>query len=259
MINYTKRLNKELRNITRNFNRKIDRLKKKGVSYKLPEKIYVSEIKTTATSRKDLRKMINDYKKFTKRNSERNLKNLNEFDITKWEYNKIKRDVKSNLDYINREIDYLSKKEVEVYGKKQNVSIKEMGSSKLRNLERKRDRNMEDFKSKNFNEFKTFRRSVKGMKKLDYRRKTFRENYIKMMEENVYFYKYDRDKGKEIYNKLLSMSDDEFIDYFEKDKGIESLLYRYKMIHDLGSDITDNEIKQGYLDIDDFYDYMMEM
>ena len=259
MINYTKRLNKELRNVARNFNRKINRLKASGVSYKLPEKIYVKDIKTTATTRKELRSMINDYKKFTKRGSEKNVKNLENFDITKWEYNKIKRDVKSNLDYLNKEIDYLSKKEIEIYGKKQNVTIKEMGSSKLRNLERKRDRMEEDFTKKNIQEFNSFRNSVKGMKKLDYRRKTFRQNYIKMMEENVYFYKFDKEKGSEIYNKLLSMSDDEFLEYFEKDKGLEALLYRYKMVHDLGSDITDNELKQGYLDIDEFYDYIMDL
>ena len=235
MINYTKKLNGEIRKIVKGYNAKINRLSNKGVEFKLPEKIKVKDIKEIVTTRKELRKLINDYKKFTKRGSEKKLKKMNNFTITKYEYDKLKRDIKRGTRYLDSELTYFEQTRPEEFGKVMSTTIARMGSSEYENLKGKREYLNVDINKLPYKNFRNWREFATSMNKLENRKKTFKENYIKMLEENLFFYKMDKDKGKKIYNHLLSMSDQEFLNYFRKDKGLQAIIDYYKMIHDIAN------------------------
>lgn len=64
-IKYDSDLNREIRRIVKNFNQKRNRAIKRGFSY-LPNKAYVSDIKTNFDSRADLRSYLKELEKFNK-------------------------------------------------------------------------------------------------------------------------------------------------------------------------------------------------
>lgn len=64
-IKYDADLNNEIRRIVKNFNQKRNRALKRGFSY-LPNKAFVSEIKTSFDNRTDLRRYLKELEKFNK-------------------------------------------------------------------------------------------------------------------------------------------------------------------------------------------------
>ena len=64
-IRYDDDLNAEIRRIVKNFNQKRNRAIKRGFSY-LPDKVYVSDIKSNYISRSDLKRYLRELEKFNK-------------------------------------------------------------------------------------------------------------------------------------------------------------------------------------------------
>ena len=64
-IKYDSDLNGEIRRIVKNFNQKRNRAIKRGFSY-LPNKVYVSDIKTSFDNRTDLRRYLRELERFNK-------------------------------------------------------------------------------------------------------------------------------------------------------------------------------------------------
>lgn len=107
ITNWSKRRNKTLRKAVKNFNAKIDRQLKKGVSSDiLPEKMKVSELKEMINTEGDYRKILNSLKSWTKRGAEKVVETKGGAVVTEWalkEAKKHKKEINERREKINQE------------------------------------------------------------------------------------------------------------------------------------------------------------
>lgn len=241
MVRYTNKLNNDLRRAVRNYNAKLVRLAKKNTEVKLPSKVKIRDIKKYAKTREEVRSLINDYRKFTKRGAEKP-KSLDNFSVTKWEYNKVLRETKKAKKLLDLEINRLETTNPEIFGKQQATTYAKMGASAYENVKAKREKLNTNLKEiKNYSEFKKQSVFASRMSNLDKQKTTFKENYLSMLEQNAYFYSQDKEKAKEVYEYFANLDNEDFYNEFLKDKGVQATLDYYKMIHDIGSIASKND------------------
>lgn len=247
MIRYDKKLNQEIAKTVRNFNQKIARLEKlDNENIKTPEKVSVKDFKSGYTSRKDLRRKLNYLKMFSKRGSENVITTQGGFDISQYELAVAKKEssrVKRNL---TREINKLSVSDVKIFGKSQGLTLAQMGDSRLTNLKRKREALNKNLLSLDNEEYNRY---ISLIERIDYNKEKttiFKDNYIEMLLTNGYMAGYDSNKLNEIASKLLGLSDKEFLNVFNTDKSIQSILEYYNLNVMNMWDTNNSEIAELY-------------
>ena len=100
-IKWRKQDIENVRNVVRQFNRKLTMTERKHpeTKGKLPERLTVAEVMKQIQTRKDYNKLVNSYKRFYQRKDSIDLiSNKNGLEVTKWE----KREAEINLRAVNR-------------------------------------------------------------------------------------------------------------------------------------------------------------
>lgn len=100
-IKWRKQDIENVRNVVRQFNRKLTMTERKHpeTKGKLPDRLTVADVMKQIQTRKDYNKLVNSYKRFYQRKDSTNLiSNKNGLEITKWE----KREAEINLRAVNR-------------------------------------------------------------------------------------------------------------------------------------------------------------
>lgn len=249
MIHFTKKLNDDIKKTVRSFNSKINRLSKKYPDVILPEKISTKELKAKYQTRTELRKAINDYKKFNKRTTKLRTKKLDNITITKWEYNKVKRNIKREKLYLDSEINRLKTTKPKIFGKVQDTTYAKMGDSEFENLKYKRKKLDTDITKLNKESLRRFNKFTDSLYNREISQKTFKERYLEMLESNAYFYKLDKNKADDIYNYFLSLDETSFYDMFKSDEGIKSILNYYNMIKDIQDNIQIESVQNDVINV----------
>lgn len=107
ITNWSKRRNKTLRKAVKNFNAKIERQLKKGISADiLPEKMKVSELKELINTEGDYRKILNSLKSWTERGAEKIVETKGGAVVTQWslkEAKKHKKEINERREKVNKE------------------------------------------------------------------------------------------------------------------------------------------------------------
>lgn len=105
--NWSKRRNATLRKAVKNFNAKVERQLKKGISPDiLPGKMKVSELKDMINTEGDYRKILNSLRSWTKRGAEKITETKGGAVVTKWaieQAKKHKQEINQRREKINRE------------------------------------------------------------------------------------------------------------------------------------------------------------
>ena len=249
MINYTKKLNDDVSKTVRNFNAKLNRAYKKNPNIILPDKISVKELKSKYQSRTELRKAINQYKKFSVQGKNFRLKKLNNITITKWEYNQINRNIRREKKYLDQELDRLRTEKPKIFGKVQSDTYARMGTSEFENIKLKRQKLDTDISNMNKEDLKRFKKFTEALYNREISQKTFKERYLEMLEENAYFYKLDKAMADDIYNYFLGLDETSFYDIFKNDEGIKSLLNYYNMIKDVSDKLDIKNINNDVVNV----------
>ena len=230
MIRYDKKLNQEIRKTVRNFNQKIARLDKlDNANIKLPEKVSVKDFKKGYTSRRELRRKLNYLKMFSKRGAENLVDSTQGLNVSQYEMMVTKKEstrIKTNL---TRQIKKLSVADVKILGESQGITLAQLGDTKLTNLRRKREALDKNLFTLNNEEYKRYKKLLDRIEYNNQSSKIFKDNYIEILMTNGYLAGYDPDKMNEISSKLLEMSDKDFLNVFNTDKSIQSILEYYNL------------------------------
>ena len=251
MIRYDKKLNTEINKIIRNFNSKIKRLEKSDKQVLIPQKITKKEITKDVTNRKELKRKLNELKLFSKRGIENIQRGTN---ISNYELKLIKLQKQRVTRRLNKEIDNLSIQFVEISGKRQGITLAQMGDEHLSNLKARRQAILNKSTANLDNDsFKALKNLLdKTEKNFDYKDEVFKENYLNMLLNEGYFYGFDQKKLDEIHDKIKGLSTKEFLDLFYKDKAIQKVL-DFSL-----TDIAKNEKRANY-NPNYFYEAMDEI
>ena len=255
-IRYDKKLEKEISRVVKNFNQKITRLEKDERELILPTKITKKEIKENVYTRTELRRKLNELKRFSTRGVEQTITTKTGVKLSIYELNEIKREAARVKRNVTREIKRLQIEKPKVFGKIQTSTFSEMGDTDYLNLLARRKALEKDITKLDKQELERYKKLVKKTgKNQQYMNTIFKENYFKMLTDLGYYFNYDNDKLNKLKNKLMKLNSNDFLKVFKEDKSIRAILDYYPVITNNFNAINPNDIKE---DVDSLYDNLID-
>ena len=257
-IRYDKKLNQEINKVIRNYNQKIRRLEKSYDSYlyQLPDTISKKSLKQNVYTRTELRRKLNELKRFSKRGAEYSMQLEGGYILSKYEFENLKRErtrVKRN---ISREITRLEKEKPLVFGKEQSRTFAQMGDTYYLNLKAKREKLEKNIQKLKYEEFKKYKEFVyKVGRSQEYQTSLFRDNYKKMLTDLAYYTGYDKDKLKTLESKINKLNNRQFYKLFQTEKSIKSITEYYPLVTGSVKGFNPDNIKE---DVASLYDNLIE-
>lgn len=203
-----------------NFNNKINRLNEEEQRLYLPEIAEYKEIKQNITTRKELNRVLRSLRSFNKEGAEDLYTTQAGEEITKWEYNKLNKQIKIATGRLNEEIKELNKPTSSGYSKAQMGSLEYQEIlAQIRNLKK-----LETLSGKAFTRLKD---RISNLGNLDYRMikaTIYRENFMKAIEYS---------KDLEGYNLLMKKFNRiknpvNFFNYVQKSDVLTDIFLFYK-------------------------------
>ena len=233
-IRYDKALNQEINRVVRNYNNKIQRLKKTDSSLILPETVSVRGLKKEMFSRKDLRRKLKDLELYSIRGMEKTITTEGGVDISRYEYNLLQRESRRVKSYLTRQLNIVSNITPTIAGELQDATFAEMGSQQVANLIARREAlEKGSIMKMSRSQLSEYTRLLnKNRQRMNYQTNIFRDNYMNKMLFNLgYFIGYDNDKINAIKEKMNTLSDKQFLKMFDTDLLIQSIRDFYNESH----------------------------
>lgn len=159
-IRYNKNLNEKIRNDVRNYNARISRMEKRGVS-RLPKKIMVSELKSRYNTRAELDKELSRISNLGRKNVTKSVTTSGGAKVADWQYTYAKTNRKSAKEYFEKKYTRLSKRAARFPGER---LLLDNASAKINLLSHPLDSlNQQQFRSvvATINEFATSTQQLK--------------------------------------------------------------------------------------------------
>ena len=256
-IRYDKNLNSEINKVIRNFNNKINRLEKLQNDLILPDKITKKSLIDSYYARKDLKRKLDELKRFSTRGIERTITTKSGLKISEYELINLKREsarIKRNL---TREIKNMRTSKPKIFGKVQTATFSQMGDTLYLNLLARREAlEKGDITKLSKEEYERYKKLViKTAKNKEYMNNIFKDNYKKMLTDLGYYYNYDKDKMQVLEKRLDKLTPNEFLKLFQNDKSIKAIIDYYPIITDTLSSINPKDIQD---DVKVLYDNLID-
>lgn len=223
-----KKLLKDINSTLRKFNAKVRRLEKSAKEdIIIPERVSIKEFKEYETSR-DIRRRLRQLDRFSRRGVEKAMTLQDGSQVSIWE--KKEHDIlkRSALSKLSKKIKYYETHRPRVYGKVQDVSFAKTADESYLRLIAERNR----LKTKGLmsrNQLETENRRSNRI--LEARNHQFRENYYKMLDD-IGGMLGQKEKADQIKDQLDKLSDKDFVDFFNEDKGLNAITFFYQTIED---------------------------
>ena len=245
-IRYNKELNTSINSIVRNYNAKINRLEKAAEEYILPEKTTVKELKESAKNRRELNKMLNDLKRFSKRGMEQTVRFSSGVEMNKYSEYILKRNLKIAKAKTTRDINEFKSTPIKVYGVPQNTPH-EYDDAYL-NLKAQKellDKNINELSKK---EIERLEANINDILETSEMEELYKENWLELIDKLSYYGKVDKEQIEEIKKRINKVSASNFTKMWRNEKSIKAIQELYKDLirnkltadEDLENDIYDN-------------------
>ena len=229
-IRYDKKLNQEINRTIKNFNQKISRLEKQDREL-LPAKITKKDLKDSVYTRTELYRKLKELQRFSKRGAEDIIATSGGVQLTRYDYQNIKRENARIKRNITREINRLRVSKPKIFGKIQSSTFSEMGDSDYLNLVARRKALEKDINKLSREEYERFTKLIeKTGKNQQYMNTVFKENYFEMLTDLAYYYGYDNKKLDEMKKKIMKLKPNDFLRLFKEDKSIRAILDYYPIV-----------------------------
>lgn len=243
-IRYDKNITKEINRTITNFNQKIRRLEKLDKDLLLPSKISKKELISEVTTRNELNKKLKELQRYSKRGIEETKVLESGTKISIYEYENLKREIRTQKSQLTREINKLSATRPTVFGKVQVATLREMGSMRIKNLEARRkslENKLETLDREGLTTLK--RRLEQNRLKTRYRKVVFMDNYSNEMLFNLAYHTgYDKDKIKYISDKLKELTPQQFLNLYNTEEGLRSIMDYYPIDVTMNPEIITKDI-----------------
>lgn len=242
MIRYTNKINKDINRIVRNYNQRIEYVKNKnkyGIYY-VPDKINVKELKNSVTNKRDLNRRLKDLQSYNIESAK--LKDGKSFSIYEYNLKKKYRDILRRD--INKEMKYYETTPSRSFGRESGLKLAQTENRKYLNLVAKKynllNKSIEDVKLSTL------------IANTNMRESKFLENFKDILKFNADIY--DLKGYDELLKKLENMSNDEFYEFYKRDKSLQQLLYYYNAV----ADLEVQEIEDITTDVQQIFDNIIE-
>lgn len=225
-IRYDKGLQKELRSAVANFNQKIARLEKLDNNLHLPERASVRRIKSEASSRAEVKRMIASLRRYSKRGVEKTITTSGGVSTSIYELEETARSLRRVKSYLTRQINKMSNIKPTVFGVPQSATYAQMGNEQLANLRARRMAvDISDLTKLTKEGLTELTKRIDfNIQKMKYQKEIFMDNYTdKMLLDLGYFVGYDNEKMEIIRQKLSKLDEKQFMELFNTDLTIQAI------------------------------------
>lgn len=228
-MNITKDLNKEIKRVINNFNRKITRLEQleRKTDVYIPDRISKKEIIQKAGNVKEIKDLLNRYKTYLPKGSEQIINLNNQVQVSKYEIKYTENELRKAKKKIQNEIYKLGNVKIKTYGKNQKVKIKDSPTDELYNLKAKQKALKSLSKIKDTQSFRRLQNYISSELYNARRKESFREAYIDIFKKTADFYGFDKEKTDKVIEKLNQLNYAQFSAIFSADTGIKAVLDYY--------------------------------
>ena len=204
------------------FNKKINALNQEERKLYLPEQINYKEAKENITTRTELNRFIKNLRQFKKAGEETIIKTTAGEEITKWEYNVLKREQRRASRRLQKEIARLN-----IAENGQKYSRAEMGSVELNQLEVSL-KNIQKLEKAVAKDFKELKRRLHNIGASDYNMRrsiTYRENFLEELSKLKDSYP----EFEKIYEKFNIITNPEkFFEVAQRSQALQDFFVWYK-------------------------------
>ena len=216
------------------FNKKINKLNAEENKLYLPDTIDYKEAKENITTRAELNRLVNSLRRFQKEGAEELYTTQAGEDITKWERRELGIQSRIAGTRLQRELKALNEPMESGFSRAQ------MGSTRVREIEAQL-KNLKQIETKSGYEFRALKRRIQKLGTSDYSMKkaiTYRENYLKMLQENYSNYEnYERF----IFELDKIKNPQKFYEFISQNELLSDITYMYDLSGEGILGITDNE------------------
>lgn len=212
----------ELQRVINNFNAKLYRLNKNNpdLAEFLPDRVKKSEVIKSIETRADFNRVLNSYKRFSKRGAEAPVKSSRGAKSTQWEVDEFKQKQRIENARRTRERKKLNEQEVKIAGKGTGVKRAEMGSVKENALKPSR----KNFNNMSQKEWVLATANIDKMLDASYREERLvlmRENYLKGLTEQGFL-----DDSPELEEYIRGLDLQKFHDTVQTDETGTFMFYK---------------------------------
>lgn len=216
-IRYNKNLNEKVRNAVRNYNARISRMEKRGVS-RLPQKIMVSELKSRYNTRAELDRELSRISTLGRKNVIKSVTTSGGAKVADWQYTYAKTNRKSAKEYFEKEYARLNKRTARFPGERM---LLDNASAKINLLSRPLDSlNQQQFRSivATINEFATSTQQLKN----SYR------GFLSEVEWVMNMVGIDEETKETFFKKFKTLSPEQFLYAYDNNDIINRIYQLYQ-------------------------------
>lgn len=229
-VRFDKKFNQEINRAIRNFNAKVSRLENSGrTDAIIPDRINREMVLEDALTRREIRRRLNYLRMFSKRNSEKAVTNDSGLRISKYELEVTKREARRIKANLTRQINKRMQEKPSVFGQEEPFTFGQLEDSTLTNLKATRNALNKDISSLNVESFKRFKELLKRRDQTTAKDERFKDNYLEMLLTAGYFSGFDEEKLTEIHDKIKNLSTRDFLNLFNNESAIKSILEDYNI------------------------------
>lgn len=230
------KLDNEISRVIRNYNAKIRRLEKLNIpNLILPTKITKKELIKTSSSTKEIRRRLKSLSRFSKKGAESPVTLPSGENVTKYQIKELKILARSAKSKITKEMFSFADITPKIRGVYSPRTYAEMGDSRYLNKLAYR-RSLDRIKSpERYLDIKQQEERYRKILNRMTSNSRFKENYMKMLEDNAYFTGFKEDapeKYEEIFDRIMNLTDENFVKLFNEEKVVQLVLYYYNLSKD---------------------------
>lgn len=212
----------ELQRVINNFNAKLYRIQKKNpeLADYLPNRVKKSDVIKSIETRADFNRIINSYKRFSKRGAESPVRSSRGAKATQWEVDEFKKKQRIENARRTRERKKLNEQDVKIAGKSTGIKRAEMGSIAENALKPSR-KNFDNLSQK---EWDLATANIDKMLNASYRAERLelmRENYLKGLYEQGFL-----DDSPELEEYIRGVDIQKFYDTVQTDETGTFMFYK---------------------------------
>lgn len=255
MRRYDRELAREIDRTIRLFNNKIKKLEKLKRELDLPDKIEITDIRKSDSSKSEIRRKLREYQKYLDKGAEEYITTPGGVTMSRYELEKLRSRQRSAKISLSRQLNKMEKSTIRVFGKDQAGTFSTMGDPYYLSTRAKREKLEEDITTLNKDQLN---RRIGLLNKVLSSRKqqqVFKENYMEVLYDTGFLFGIDRRKTDYLFERLRALSPAQLNELYNRDKSIKTIMEYYSQAKMMSTEQDFNYLQNQ---VEDLYDNIID-
>ena len=225
-IRYDKKITKEIYRTVSEFNKKVKKLEGQ-IGVLIPDKISTKQIKQNVYDRRELRRELQNLKRFLKPGAEEIIKTSAGY-ISRYDIDVLKSNIRSAKARVNAKLQKMYNTELYIEGKGTKQTYATMGTDRYLNLKARREALNKDITKLEKAEFERYVKLVQRSMLSD-KNAEWKENYLDIILKEGKEAGVNQQYINNIHDKMMKLNPEQFIEVYNKELAIQNIAEMYRL------------------------------